>query len=79
MTVTQTTCFLCHFKDGHFNEGLGACTRCHQIPDKEYDLGGGVKFHHNLAYEQGVECQSCHADLIRGNGDVPRRTLYGLS
>ncbi len=71
MTVTETTCFLCHFKDGHFNEGLGACTRCHQIPDTEYDLGGGVKFHHDLAYEQGVDCASCHSDLIRGNGEVP--------
>ncbi len=71
MTVTPSTCFLCHFKNGHFNEGLGSCTRCHQIPENEYDLGGGVKFHHDLAYEQGVDCQSCHADLIRGNGEVP--------
>ena len=72
MVVTDSTCNLCHFKDIPFNQGLGACTRCHQIPDAEYDLGGGVKFHHNLAYENGVECASCHADLIRGNGEVPR-------
>ena len=72
MTVTESTCFLCHFKDGHFNEGLGACTRCHQIPETEFDLGGGVKFDHDLAYEQGVDCQSCHSDLIRGQGEVPQ-------
>lgn len=72
MTVTKSTCFLCHFKDGYFNEGLGACTRCHQIPEAKYDLGGGVMFHHDLAYEQGVDCASCHSDLIRGNGEVPR-------
>ncbi len=72
MTVTESTCFLCHFKNGHFNEGLGACTRCHQIPETEFDLGGGVKFDHNLAYEQGVDCQSCHSDLIRGQGEVPQ-------
>ncbi|MCU0961351.1 MAG: NapC/NirT family cytochrome c [Pirellulaceae bacterium] len=72
MTVTASTCYLCHFRDTHFNEGLGACTRCHQIPDKEYDLGGGVMFHHDLAYEEGVDCASCHADLVRGNGEVPR-------
>ncbi|MBC8870257.1 MAG: NapC/NirT family cytochrome c [Planctomycetes bacterium] len=71
MTVTASTCFLCHFKDTHFNEGLGACTRCHQIPEEEIHLGGGVKFHHDLAYEQGVDCASCHGDLIRGNGEVP--------
>ena len=72
MTVTTSTCFLCHFKDGLFNEGLGTCTRCHQIPEGEFDLGGGVKFSHDLAYEHGVDCANCHGDLIRGNGDVPR-------
>jgi predicted CXXCH cytochrome family protein len=72
MTVTTSTCFLCHFKDGLFNEGLGACTRCHQIPEKEYDLGGGATFDHNLAYEKGVDCTNCHGDLIRGDGNVPR-------
>jgi len=72
MTVTTSTCFLCHFKDGMFNEGLGTCTRCHQIPEGEFDLGGGVKFSHDLAYERGVDCANCHGDLIRGNGEVPR-------
>ncbi|MFO7901514.1 MAG: cytochrome c3 family protein [Planctomycetota bacterium] len=71
MTVTKSSCFLCHFKDEFFNEGLGACTRCHQIPEEEFDLGGGVKFDHDLAYERGVDCANCHGDLIRGNGAVP--------
>ena len=47
MTVTTTTCFLCHFKDQPFNEKLSACTHCHQIPQQEFDLGGGVKFTHD--------------------------------
>jgi nitrate/TMAO reductase-like tetraheme cytochrome c subunit len=72
MAVTTTTCFLCHFKDEPFNEKLGACTRCHQIPEREYDLGGGVKFTHELAYKKGVDCANCHADVIRGKGEVPR-------
>ena len=72
MTVTTTTCFLCHFKDQPFNEKLSACTHCHQIPQQEFDLGGGVKFTHELAFKKGVDCKSCHGDLIRGNGDVPR-------
>jgi predicted CXXCH cytochrome family protein len=72
VTVTTSTCFLCHFKDGLFNEGLGTCTRCHQIPERPFDLGGGVKFSHDLAYERGVDCANCHGDLIRGNGEVPR-------
>jgi predicted CXXCH cytochrome family protein len=72
MTVTKSTCFLCHFKDQMFNEGLGTCTRCHQIPTGHFDLGGGVSFSHDLAYERGVDCANCHEDLIRGNGEVPR-------
>jgi predicted CXXCH cytochrome family protein len=72
MTVTTSTCFLCHFKDNALNEGLGTCTRCHQIPEKTFDLGGGIKFSHELAYERGVECASCHSDVIRGNGEVPK-------
>ena len=71
MTVTPSTCFLCHFKEGHFNEGLGACTRCHQIPEEDFDLGGGVMFNHDLAFERGVDCAHCHADLINGDGEVP--------
>lgn len=70
MTVTTSTCFLCHFKDGLFNEGLGACTRCHQIPEETFELGGDVTFSHELAYEKGVDCQNCHGDLIRGKGEV---------
>lgn len=77
MTVTTSTCFLCHFKDGLFNEGLGTCTRCHQIPEHTFDLGGGVKFSHDLAYERGVDCANCHGDLIRGNGEVPRERCTG--
>lgn len=71
MAVTASTCFLCHFKDGYLNEGLGACTRCHQIPQKGSDLGAGIPFDHDLAYERGVDCANCHGDLIRGKGDVP--------
>ncbi|MGO8753060.1 MAG: NapC/NirT family cytochrome c [Thermoguttaceae bacterium] len=72
MTVTPSTCFLCHFKGEHFNEGLGRCTHCHQIPEQKFDLGGGVTFTHELAFERGVDCANCHGDLIRGNGDVPQ-------
>jgi predicted CXXCH cytochrome family protein len=71
MTVTTSTCFLCHFKDGQLNEGLGTCTRCHSIPEKQFDLGGGVMFTHDLVYERGADCADCHSDLVRGNGAVP--------
>jgi hypothetical protein len=61
---------LCHFKGTPFNQGRAACTQCHQIPVEEFDLGGGVKFHHDLAFERDVSCATCHADLVRGEGAV---------
>ncbi len=70
MTVNTANCYLCHFKGGHFNEGLGACTRCHEIPQGSFDLGGGVQFSHELAYERGTDCRNCHGDVIRGEGLV---------
>jgi len=72
MTVDSRACFLCHFKDQPFNEKLSTCTHCHQIPQTKFDLGGGVTFTHELAIKKGVDCKSCHGDLIRGNGEVPR-------
>jgi hypothetical protein len=72
MTVTTNTCFLCHFKGEHFNQGLGTCTRCHQIPTKEFDLGSGATFNHDLAFARSVDCRNCHNDLTRGNGEVPQ-------
>ncbi len=54
MTVTTSTCYLCHFKEVHLNEGLGACTRCHQIPEQQYDLGGGVMFDHEPGLRAAV-------------------------
>ncbi len=71
MEVTKTTCFLCHFKDEPFNAQLSACTHCHQIPTKTFNLGGGVQFTHELALKKGVDCANCHGDVIRGKGEVP--------
>lgn len=70
MTVNKANCYLCHFKGGQFNQGLGACTRCHEIPQGSFDLGGGVKFSHELAYERGTDCRNCHGDVVRGDGPV---------
>lgn len=72
MAVTETTCFLCHFKGEEFNAGLGTCTRCHEIPDQKFDLGGGLVFTHQLALKRNLDCANCHGDVIRGRGEVPR-------
>ena len=72
MTVTPSTCFLCHFKDQPFNAGLAPAPIVIRIPVKTFDLGGGVQFTHELAIKKGIDCALCHGDLIRGSGNVPR-------
>ncbi len=74
VAVTTTSCFLCHFKPGPTAEGgpaLGDCHLCHGPPPDEIKLGGFV-FRHSDYLARGVECASCHGDVTRGAGEVPR-------
>ena len=34
MAVTATTCFLCHFKNQHFNEGLALARTATRFPSR---------------------------------------------
>ena len=72
MTVTKSTCFLCHFKGQEFNAGFGTCTRCHAIPKEKFDLGGNITFDHQSVLDRRISCHNCHRDLIRGEGEVPQ-------
>jgi predicted CXXCH cytochrome family protein len=74
MTVTETTCFLCHFKGQAFNQGTGKCTTCHEIPTKTFQVRGSA-FDHSLVKTMGpmgMDCVKCHSELVRGAGEVPR-------
>ena len=53
MAVTDSTCFLCHFKDEPFNEGLAACTHCHQIPDEGIRSGRRRQVHPRTGLQEG--------------------------
>lgn len=70
MTVTPTTCYLCHFKDEEFNEGTAGCTNCHAVPDKVYEIRG-YSFNHSQVENLGLDCAKCHSDLVKGDGVVP--------
>ncbi len=71
LTVTSSTCALCHFKGQTLNDGLGRCTRCHPVPDRVIS-NQGEAFDHSVVARLGMECQSCHAGVVRGAGEVPR-------
>lgn len=71
LTVTSSTCALCHFKGQAPNQGLGACRRCHEVPDRVTSTEGAA-FDHSMVQRLDMDCQSCHASVVRGTGEVPR-------
>lgn len=70
IAVTATTCALCHFKDTPANTGTGACLTCHEIPNRVVG-DSTVAFDHGDVARQGMDCRSCHAAVVRGDGRVP--------
>ena len=71
IAVTSSTCALCHFMNQKPNEGTAACQKCHEIPDKVVGPANAA-FDHGSVKRLGMDCRSCHAGVVRGNGSVPR-------
>ena len=68
ISVTEGTCFLCHFKPdsaGRMTD-LARCTHCHRPP-----TGAAAPFDHAPVIARGVECLNCHATAVSGDGYVP--------
>jgi hypothetical protein len=78
--VTETTCFLCHFKGQRSARELhpiGGCPLCHQPPKGDIQLAGGTVFNHkDFVDERGAQCQKCHLDAIQGDGEAPRERCF---
>jgi len=72
MTVTESTCFLCHFVHAEEEMAIRACTKCHEPPiakDKNDTL---AKYDHKMVMERKIACQKCHGEMVVGDGSVPR-------
>lgn len=72
LTVTTSTCLLCHFKGAEEDPKLSECTTCHRPPAEPIDVGG-FQFEHAEYLQRGVGCEQCHADVTQGTGEVPVR------
>ena len=74
--VPKEACFLCHFKNAEFNKGRSKCSLCHEIPtkslqkQKEESKPDEKPVTHQSLEQANVPCQSCHYELIRGEGEV---------
>ncbi|UCF78287.1 MAG: cytochrome c3 family protein, partial [Candidatus Eiseniibacteriota bacterium] len=74
MVVTETTCFLCHFKgevQGRETLPLAGCSSCHEPPAGAVEVGGISFSHEEFVGKRHVPCQSCHLDAIQGDGRAP--------
>jgi nitrate/TMAO reductase-like tetraheme cytochrome c subunit len=72
LTVTTSTCLLCHFKGAEEDPKLSQCTTCHKPPEKPIDVGAGFQFTHADYVSRGVACVTCHAGVTQGTGEVPK-------
>ncbi|MFQ5665338.1 MAG: cytochrome c3 family protein [Candidatus Binatia bacterium] len=75
ISVTATTCFLCHFKDVPLNTGTAGCTLCHAIPEQTITTAG-LAFDHGEVKRFDMNCTLCHEGVVKGNGAVPRERCY---
>lgn len=77
--VTLDTCYLCHFKgmkEARVLHPLGGCSICHQIPEKDFIIGGITYNHKDFVTKHGAECQSCHFDVVQGEGTAKKDACY---
>jgi nitrate/TMAO reductase-like tetraheme cytochrome c subunit len=76
--VTESTCFLCHFKGmktARELQPIGGCTGCHQPPKGDITVGS-VRFNHDDVRRRGVACQSCHLNVVEGDGAAPSERCF---
>lgn len=69
--VTESSCFYCHFIGVAFRQPLSECNTCHGSPAEEILLQG-MKFSHSKFLKTGVDCLTCHVEVVSGAGDVPQ-------
>jgi nitrate/TMAO reductase-like tetraheme cytochrome c subunit len=71
ISVTASTCVICHFKERGETERTADCQLCHDPP-----TGQNVKMDHTSISARGVACRTCHGEMIVGDGAVPKEQCY---
>ena len=78
--VRKDVCFLCHFKEGKYNEGAAKCSFCHTIPtkslqrQKEADDADKEPITHQSLEKAKVPCQSCHLQHVRDGEEINKES-----
>lgn len=79
--VDRQTCYTCHFTHEQFNRNTGTCLNCHEPPTRQIVIHETtsttqqtpVLMNHQDIVARGIDCASCHLDVVRGDSAVTLR------
>jgi nitrate/TMAO reductase-like tetraheme cytochrome c subunit len=74
ITVTESSCFICHFKKSDVNPQAANCSYCHK--PEQLTAAKEVRFNHTVVYQKNFSCDKCHSQVVLGDGAVPRENCY---
>lgn len=74
ITVTESSCFICHFKESDHFPQIGECSHCHKKEDLVAEKTS--RYNHTFVYDNGFKCDKCHNQVIVGDGAVPLENCY---
>lgn len=74
ITVTESTCFICHFKKSEHFPRIDECSHCHNQETLTNEKTS--RYNHAVVFDNGFSCDKCHSNTIMGDGEVPRENCY---
>jgi len=74
ITVTESSCFICHFKESEHYPQISDCDHCHHKEDLISEKTS--RFNHSPVFSNGYDCNKCHSNTIIGDGEVPQENCY---
>ncbi len=75
ISVTEEVCFICHFKDREKHLKVSDCKLCHEVIPR-WVKADGRTIHHSRFATLATQCERCHSDVVRGEGEVmPARCI----
>jgi hypothetical protein len=70
ITVTDVECFICHFYKTKTQKAYTTgCTSCHFEAKGDINVGGST-FNHKKYVKRGTKCESCHTNVVTGDGRI---------
>lgn len=73
ITVTESSCFICHFKQSTHYPRIADCFHCHK---SENLVANKSRYDHQVAIQSNLACQRCHVQVTMGDGVVPKENCY---